>query len=545
LVPLAAGGGKVDWTPVIDGLNAGTNPDHPEFWGWPADYDQRLVEMAAIGVALAMAPEQVWDRLPPAARDATATWLGRINDVDVVDNNWLFFRVLVNLGLARVQSDQYDPAAETAALDRLESFYLSDGWYQDGPTQRCDYYLPWAMHFYGLIYATLAGDRDPERAQRFKDRAAEFAVQYARWFAADGAGVPYGRSLTYRFAQAGFWGALALADVEARPWGELRELMLSNLRWWARRPLTDNGGVLTVGYGYPNLTMAEQYNSPGSPYWAMKGFFALAVPRTHPFWSADAVEASAGDDVSEQPHAGMVLCRDTTGEHVFALAGGQPGAKFHHGPEKYAKFAYSTAFGFSVPAGDFSLGQRAADSMLSLSDDESYWRVRTDVAESRVDNGVVWSRWLPWPDVEIETWLVPILPWQVRVHRISTARELWSCEGGWAIDRGDVERAGQADHHQVDTGWAAAIYPGMAGGLRDLGADRDGLVITADPNTNLLFPRSAIPLLRGRHSPGEHTLVCAVFATTRPSAWERTWQQPPTLDEVAQRVPSAWSSDVP
>src|SRR5438067_805517 len=44
LVPLAAGGGKFDhWELWREGLAAGVDPDHAEFWGWPGDCDQRSV----------------------------------------------------------------------------------------------------------------------------------------------------------------------------------------------------------------------------------------------------------------------------------------------------------------------------------------------------------------------------------------------------------------------------------------------------------------------------------------------------------------------
>jgi len=70
---------------------------------------------------------------------------------------------------------------------------------------------------YGLICAKLAAQSDPERARRLCQRAAAFAPDFMHWFAADGA--PFGRSLTYRFAQGALWGALAFADVEVPPWG--------------------------------------------------------------------------------------------------------------------------------------------------------------------------------------------------------------------------------------------------------------------------------------------------------------------------------------
>ena len=49
-------------------------------------------------------------------------------------------------------------------------------------------------------------DEDPEWAQRFKERATLFAQDFVYYFDEDGEALPYGRSLTYRFAQGRFLG---------------------------------------------------------------------------------------------------------------------------------------------------------------------------------------------------------------------------------------------------------------------------------------------------------------------------------------------------
>src|SRR5690606_4342530 len=177
----------------------------------------------------------------------------------------------------------------------------------------------------------------------------------------------------------------------------------------------DDRGVLPIGYGYPNQLMAETYNSPGSPYWAAKAFLPLAVGDEHPFWASTPAPAPR-EPVRTQQRPLLVLCDDRAGEHVFALAGGQDGDQFRHGPEKYDKLAYSTVFGVSVPSSGNGLAEQAADSTLVLSEDGLHWRGRRAPLESRVGDGMVWTRWQPWPDVEIETWLWPQLPWHVRVH---------------------------------------------------------------------------------------------------------------------------------
>lgn len=525
LAPLAAGGGAfAGWDRFRRGLESGTDPHHPEYWGEAGDNDQRLVEMAPIGFALALAPEELWDPLPPRAQENLARWLRRTNAVAMPDTNWLFFRVLANLGLERVGAG-YDPAATRAALDRLEAFDLGGGWYSDGPTAQRDYYVAFAMHLLGLVWAALAGDGDPARAARFKERAAAFAPDFARWFAADGAALPFGRSLTYRFAQGAFWGALAFAGVEALPWGEVKGLALRHLRWWARRPIAGPDGVLSIGYAYPNLNMADPYNSPGSPYWGLKAFLPLALPDDHPFWAAEETLLPPAPGVSAQPQPGMLLWRDAA-DHVVALSGGQHAPRMRHGAAKYAKFAYATAFGFSVPSGGHGLRQGAHDSMLALSDDGVHFRVREENVDAALEDGVLRARWRPWPDVEVETWLVPAPPWHVRVHRVRTGRALSSAEGGFALDRTGEDRPG---HLAVEGGAGLALAASLAGwsGLRDPRGGRTGQVLRVDPNTNLLHPRTVLPTLLGEHGPGEHWLVCAVLGLAGTGAWEAVWHQPP------------------
>lgn len=143
------------------------------------------------------------------------------------------------------------------------------------------------MHYYGLIYAKVMEDEDPERAAIYKERAIQFAQDFKEWFSSDGSSIPFGRSLTYRFAQSSFWAALAFADVEALPWGQIKRLVLNNLRYWFKQSIFSPEGLLTIGYGYQNLNMAEGYNAPGSPYWSLKTFLLLALPESHPFWQAE------------------------------------------------------------------------------------------------------------------------------------------------------------------------------------------------------------------------------------------------------------------
>lgn len=524
LAPLAAGGGHfAHWEYWVRGLAAGTDPGHPEYWGPPGPHDQRIVEMAAIGFALALAPDRLWEPLTEPERARVAHWLTTGMNCPVTDNNWLFFPVLIGLGLDRV-GVPHDRERVTACLDRLETFACGDGWYSDGPTERRDYYVPWAMHFYGLLYAALAGHRDPERAVRFRMRAALFAQDFQHWFADDGAAVPYGRSLTYRFAQAAFWSALPYAGVEALPWGVVKGHLMRHLRWWQRRPDAAPGGLLSIGYAYPQPALAEQYNAPGSPYWAMKTFLPLALPAGHRFWTAAERSAPALPAVSPQPHAGAVLMR--SGGDVTLLAGRQHHSWVRHGAEKYAKFAYSTRFGFSLPAGPAGLEQGAYDSVLALSDDGgAHYRVREEPGAHQVTDDTVRSTWHPWPDVEITTWLTAAPPWQLRVHRVRTARPLHTAEGAFAVDRDSAPPPGPT--RQAGPGRARATGSAGLTGLIDTDGRRTGQIVDCLPGTNVLARRTMLPTLTGELPPGEHWLRCAVLGAAPGPDGETAWKRPP------------------
>lgn len=507
LVPLLMGGGQSGlWELVLDGIRHGTDPAHEEYWGEAGDYDQRLVEMAVFGFALAVIPERIWTPLAPEEQEQLYRWLNQINTRPCYDCNWLFFNVLVNAGFKKLGL-AYDAAQLEANLQRMDDFYLGEGWYSDGINGHSDYYVPFAFHYYGLLYAKLMEREDPQRSRLFKGRAEVFASGFISWFAPDGSALPYGRSLAYRFAQSAFWSAYAYAEAEGFPAGAVKGLVLRNLRWWFSQPILDGEGLLTIGYAYPNLVMAENYNAPGSPYWALKTFLPLAFDEEHPFWKEAEQPLPEIPAVTIQQPAHLVIVRDAGSGHVAAFNSGHLYSNEHtHTSAKYEKFVYSTGFGFSVPRAGWGLSQGAFDSMLALSEGgDNLYRVRRLNLESEITDNVLRSIWKPWRDVEVRSWVIAGLPWHIRIHRIAAGRELDAAEGGFALG---VET--ECEEGAVKTGAAAATAWGTSGVKGLLGYGKAELV-WPNANTNLLRPRTVLPTLTASLAPGVHWLASAVY----------------------------------
>ena len=77
------GGGFGDAWRWVDGLRHGTDPEHPEFWGYCRDVDQRMVEMCPIGFALAVAGDVFWAPLSERERGNVGAWLRAVNGREV------------------------------------------------------------------------------------------------------------------------------------------------------------------------------------------------------------------------------------------------------------------------------------------------------------------------------------------------------------------------------------------------------------------------------------------------------------------------------
>lgn len=482
LAPLWGGNGTIpDFHEIyLEGIVHGTDPKHEEYWGDFTDFDQKIVDVAPIALALILAPEKIWSLLSEDERRNLSDWLYQVNSVKCCNNNWHFFSVLVNLGLKNVGVN-YDKEHLRATLERIDTFYIGNGWYSDGNTCQRDYYIAFAMHFYGLIYAKVMEAEEPEYSRRLKERAMLFAKDFIYWFDADGSALAFGRSLIYRFAQSCFWSACVFAGIEPFPMGVMKGIIVRNLIYWLEKPIFDTGGILTLGYTYPNLNMTEDYNAYGSPYWALKTFLILALEDDHVFWKTKPMPLPELDDIHVIREANMVIQR--IHGYVAALTAGQ-WAEWEpmHTGEKYSKFAYSSRYGFSVPRSYLGIRAAAPDSMLAfVKDGFCYVRRRCEKSEI-LEDGSVYSLWSPCRGVEVETWITPTETGHIRKHVVFSDEE---CE-------------------VYDCGFATPDESG------EIFGNGESVVIKTSPNTNLVNNQTQIKAMKFQIQRGRNELETTI-----------------------------------
>ena len=162
-------------------------------------------------------------------------------------------------------------------------------------------------------------------------------------------------------------------------------------------------------------------------------------------------------------------------------------------------------------------------------------RARSGFERFELSGEGTFCAWQPLAGVRVETRIIPKGKWHVRCHVIRTECALEAAEGAFAVPS---EAPGKRPCDSVPTARIEAADRAVAhGGLGSTGifalaGYERGEALYPEPNTSLMFPRTVIPTLHAALQPGEHRLVCAVYAATGDEAPESI---PEEVLEIAQQ----------
>lgn len=500
------------------GVANGANPDHPDAWLRLTPRSQQMVEAAAIAVALHETREWIWDRLDTRAQEHVAEWLGGFNGSTTHDNNWRLFQVVSEQFLASVGAP-YSQDDIDGGLDRIEDWYVGDGWYSDGDGQNFDNYIGWAMHLYPGLWTRMAaatpGAGYEDRLKVYQDRIRLFLEDAVHLVGNDGAPIYQGRSLTYRMAAATpYWMGAVLDSTPLSP-GQTRRLCSGIARHFVQHGVPDERGLLTLGWYDTFLPTTQQYSGPGSPYWASKGFIGLLLPPEHPVWTApeESVPLDDADQVRAMPAPGWIVHASRHDQIVQLVNHGtdhapltEPEGVEPEGDAHYNRLAYANHAG-----PELSDHAPRIDNLISLvgahGQSSSRGRIRRIGVSGRTASS--WHKaWLgtdgPW---RIETASVVHAGWEIRCALVEGPAGSIVRSGGFAVAGESLPEAtagaGVASARNSE-GLLSAVV-GLhgydeAGVQRGLGANPFGV-------------HSATPYLTAPHDGDPLVLVSAVLLT--------------------------------
>jgi hypothetical protein len=443
---------------LLAGLSHGQDGswDRCREWMSPYSYEnQCITELAGLMVGMFFARKVLWDPLNGSDKQKIADALYAMAEI-AFDYSWpnnhywfplLTLTVLKRFGFIYARTEEM----LDKGLKFLDSLYLGNGWYKDGEFGRFDYYEAWSLHLYPLLWSLIADESFTgwqERKREYVNRTNRFLPFFVHWFADDGAMVPFGRSLSYRFAASAIFPVAVLAGCDLDP-SLAGRITAMNIDFFRQNYKESESGILEEGYLYHSPGTVEGYTSDGGAYWCCKTFLCLLIPPEHPFWRFDRARLPAEQcDFTAFPeqkdiqlafhaHRGIVTMYNNAAQYVLG------GIQTHHFGDMrawYGKFAYNSASGFACSTSDTV----SYDSMISLqTPDETMASHRVGFTVLSGSERILRSIHTPFsndPDTKIETCLLLLENCHVRAHKITLSRQYRVREGGFALGRWDDER---------------------------------------------------------------------------------------------------------
>lgn len=281
------------------------DPASPDCLLWKGP-TQILVDAAYLAESFLRAPEATWKQLD---KETQQRYIQRFKELRVIRpayNNWLLFRAMTEAFLMSIgeEADQY---ALTVAVNKINEWYLSDGWYSDGPEMALDYYNSYVIHpMYIEVLETCkaCGFWTPITPQLAVRRMQRFNVFLERLISPEGTYPAFGRSVVYRM---GAFQTLAMAAwkyglPEGISNGQVRSALTAVMKnMFAVEGNFNSSGFLQLGFAGHQPGLANYYTNNGSLYMTSLVFMPLGLPADHPFWTDPAEPWTSQKAWSGQP----------------------------------------------------------------------------------------------------------------------------------------------------------------------------------------------------------------------------------------------------
>lgn len=273
------------------------DPKSPDYLLWRKE-GQPLVDSAYFSNALMRAPKQLWAPLDSKTKARIVEELKLLRRVSAPYSNWLLFAAMNEAFLLSI-GEQYDPLRIGLAINKINEWYVGDGWYSDGVQFHFDYYNSFVIHpmlveILEVLVETGTDMRDQSSKEQYAQalkRIQRFSEHLERMISPEGTYPPIGRSLTYRTAAFQPLALLAWRKQlsEKLSEGQVRSALTALHKSIFANPtnFTDDG-YLTIGFAGHQPELGDWYSNNGSMYITSESFLPLGLPVTDSFWTVAA-----------------------------------------------------------------------------------------------------------------------------------------------------------------------------------------------------------------------------------------------------------------
>lgn len=300
---------------AIQAYKNAVDPNSPDKITWLTNTSQPLCDASYLVESFMRAPEATWGQLDEVTKKRYIEGLKSLRTIRPAYNNWLLFRAMVEVFFMSIGED-VDEYALSVGLQKMSEWYLSDGWYSDGPEYAMDYYNSYVMHPMMVEVVEMCKKHKfstPISLDLAVKRMNRFNTILERFISPEGAYPAVGRSMIYRM------GAFQTLAMSAWKYGLPKDLTNGSVRsaltcvmkrMFAVDGNFDDKGYLRLGFAGHQPNLANYYSNNGSLYMTSLVFMPLGLPADHPFWTAPAEpwtsqKAWSGQEFPEDYHTSL------------------------------------------------------------------------------------------------------------------------------------------------------------------------------------------------------------------------------------------------
>ena len=300
---------------AIQAYKNAVDPNSPDKITWLTNTSPPLCDASYLVESFMRAPEATWGQLDEVTKKRYIEGLKSLRTIRPAYNNWLLFRAMVEVFFMSIGED-VDEYALSVGLQKMSEWYLSDGWYSDGPEYAMDYYNSYVMHPMMVEVVEMCKKHKfstPISLDLAVKRMNRFNTILERFISPEGAYPAVGRSVIYRM------GAFQTLAMSAWKYGLPKDLTNGSVRsaltcvmkrMFAVDGNFDDKGYLRLGFAGHQPNLANYYSNNGSLYMTSLVFMPLGLPADHPFWTAPAEpwtsqKAWSGQEFPEDYHTSL------------------------------------------------------------------------------------------------------------------------------------------------------------------------------------------------------------------------------------------------